>query len=78
MILRFSSGSVTPTVWQNMIGSIHCDEPLTQGWAENPFDLLGFTLAHQTGIDENRCNAIANGFLDQGGCDGRINAAAQR
>ena len=55
-------------------GGLHMHEVDGELVEERLFDLLALAFAHQPGVDEDRRELVADGPVDQGGGDGRVDA----
>ena len=78
MVLRFSSGSVTPASRSKKRSpALHVDQldPLVA--PERLDDLLGLALAHQPGVDEHAGELGADGLVHQRGGHRRVDAAGE-
>ena len=70
IVLRFCSGSVTPSSSPRKASRVHVDERDVVMVAEQAHDLLGLGLAHQAVIDEDAGQLVADRLVDQHGGDG--------
>ena len=78
MILRFSSGSVTPaSASRNCSLGVHHVEVDAGSGHEVPLDLLGLALAQQPVVDEHAGQPVADGALHDRGGDRGVDAAGQ-
>ena len=78
MVLRFSSGSVTPCeALEEAVAGPDVDELDALVAAEGLDDLLALALAHQAGVDEHAGELGADGPVHEGGGDGGVDAAGQ-
>ena len=78
IILRFASGSDTPaSLFGEAIRGVHVDEICIHLMAEDLHDLLRLSLAEQTVIDVYADQLLTDSLDEQGGNDGRIDAAGQ-
>ena len=69
MILRFSSGSVTPRSFDRKpFRGVDVFQFDVEIFAENPLHDFFFARAQQTVIYENARELIAYGFMQKGGC----------
>ena len=79
MILRFSSGSLTPaSASRNCFCGVDDVEVDAGGGHEVALDLLGLALAHQPVVDEDAGEPVADGALHERGGDRGVDAAGQR
>ena len=78
MVLRLSSGSVTPgEALEEPVGGPHVDELDALVAAEGLDDLLALALAHEAGVDEHAGELGADGLVHEGGGHRRVDAAGQ-
>ena len=71
MILRFCSGSLTPgETPQEEICGLRVDQRDVVVIAEQRNDFVRLACTHQTGIDEDAGELIADRFVDENGRDG--------
>ena len=79
MILRFTSGSVTPaSALEEPVGGLHVDEVDVELAAEGLLDLVALAGAHEAGVDEDAGELVADRLVDERGGDRRVDAAGQR
>ena len=78
MILRLSSGSVTPgQALEEPVAGPHVDELDALVAAEGLDDLFALALAHEAGVDEHAGELRPDGPVHECGRDRRVDAAGQ-
>ena len=78
MVLRFASGSSTPSrAVRKRSALVGVDQRDVVVVAEEGDDLLGLALAHQAGVDEDAGELVADRLVDQDGGDGGVDAAGE-
>ena len=78
MVLRFSSGSMTPVeALEEAVGRPHVDELDALVAPEGLDDLLALVLAHEAGVDEHAGELGPDGLVHQRGGDRGVDAAGE-
>ncbi len=78
IVFRFCSGSVTPaSSLRNVVLRLDMDERDVERAAEELDDVLRLIETHQTVIDEDAGELIADRLMDEDGGDGGIDAAGK-
>ena len=79
MILRFSSGSVTPaSLREEPLLRLDVDERDVEGAVEHLDHLLGLALAQQAVVDEDAGELVADGLVHEQRGDRAVDAAGER